>query len=191
MPKKMDIRWHGRAGQGAVTAAKTLAELISQEEGIYAQGFAVYGAEKRGAPVIAFTRIDEKPIRDHSEYMEPDIVLILDPTLLGLVDVKEGLKKDGKVIVNTAFSKDQVIKELGLEGYDVYVVDANKISMETLGRAIPNTPMIGALAKVTGLFTKDGVVHGVVELLQETGKFPEKVIEGNKKAIEIAYEEVK
>ena len=142
MSKKMDIRWHGRAGQGAVTAAKTLAELISQEEGIYAQGFAVYGAEKRGAPVVAFTRVNEKPIRDHSEYMEPDIVLLLDPTLLGLVDVKEGLKKNGKVIVNTAFSKDEVVKELGLEGYEVYIVDANKISMETLGRAIPNTPII-------------------------------------------------
>ncbi len=191
MSKKMDIRWHGRAGQGAVTAAKTLAELISQEEGIYAQGFAVYGAEKRGAPVVAFTRIDEKPIRDHSEYMEPDIVLILDPTLLGIVNVKEGLKKTGKVIVNTAFSKDEVIKELGLEGYEVYVVDANRISMETLGRAIPNTPMIGALSKVTGLFTKEEVANGVVELLKETGKFPEKIIEGNKKAIEIAYEEVK
>ncbi len=191
MSKKMDIRWHGRAGQGAVTAAKTLAELISQEEGIYAQGFAVYGAEKRGAPVVAFTRVNEKPIRDHSEYMEPDIVLLLDPTLLGLVDVKEGLKKNGKVIVNTAFSKDEVVKELGLEGYEVYIVDANKISMETLGRAIPNTPMIGALAKVTGLFKKDSVTNGVVELLKETGKFPEKVIEGNKKAIEIAFEEVK
>ncbi len=191
MSKKMDIRWHGRAGQGAVTAAKTLAELISQEEGIYAQGFAVYGAEKRGAPVVAFTRVDEKPIRDHSEYMEPDIVLILDPTLLGLVNVKEGLKKTGKVIVNTAFSKEEVIKELGLEGYEVYVVDANRISMETLGRAIPNTPMIGALSRVTGLFTKEEVANGVVELLKETGKFPEKIIEGNKKAIEIAYEEVK
>ncbi len=191
MSKKMDIRWHGRAGQGAVTAAKTLAELISQEEGIYAQGFAVYGAEKRGAPVVAFTRVDEKPIRDHSEYMEPDIVLILDPTLLGLVNVKEGLKKTGKVIVNTAFSKEEVIKELGLEGYEVYVVDANRISMETLGRAIPNTPMIGALSRVTGLFTKKEVANGVVELLKETGKFPEKIIEGNKKAIEIAYEEVK
>jgi len=191
MSKKMDIRWHGRAGQGAVTAAKTLAELISQEEGIYAQGFAVYGAEKRGAPVVAFTRVDEKPIRDHSEYMEPDIVLILDPTLLGLVNVKEGLKKTGKVIVNTAFSKEEVIKELGLEGYEVYVVDANKISMETLGRAIPNTPMIGALSRVTGLFTKEEVADGVVELLKETGKFPEKIIEGNKRAIEIAYEEVK
>ncbi len=191
MSKKMDIRWHGRAGQGAVTAAKTLAELISQEEGIYAQGFAVYGAEKRGAPVVAFTRVDEKPIRDHSEYMKPDIVLLLDPTLLGLVDVKEGLKKSGKVIVNTAFSKEEVIKELGLEGYEVYVADANKISMEALGRAIPNTPMIGALAKVTGLFTKDGVVNGVVELLKETGKFPEKIIEGNRKAIELAFEEVK
>ncbi len=191
MSKKMDVRWHGRAGQGAVTAAKTLAELISQEEGIYAQGFAVYGAEKRGAPVVAFTRVDEKPIRDHSEYMEPDIVLLLDPTLMGLVDVKEGLKKDGKVIVNTAFSKDEVIKELGLEGYEVYVLDANRISMETLGRAIPNTPMIGALAKVTGLFSKEDVAEGVVELLKEAGKFPEKIIEGNRKAIEMAYEEVK
>ncbi len=191
MTRKLEIRWHGRAGQGAVTAAKTLAELISQEEGIYAQGFAVYGAEKRGAPVVAFTRIDEKPIRDHSEYMEPDIVLLLDPTLMGLVDVKEGLKPTGKVIINTAFSKDEVVKELGLEDYEVYVLDANKISIEALGRAIPNTPMIGALAKVTGLFSKDEVADGVVELLKETGKFPEKIIEGNKKAIEVAYEEVK
>ncbi len=191
MSKKMDVRWHGRAGQGAVTAAKTLAELISQEEGIYAQGFAVYGAEKRGAPVVAFTRVDEKPIRDHSEYMEPDIVLLLDPTLMGLVDVKEGLKKSGKVLVNTAFSKEEVIKELGLEDYEVYVLDANKISMDTLGRAIPNTPMIGALARVTGLFSKEDVANGVVELLKEAGKFPEKIIEGNRRAIEIAYEEVR
>ncbi|WP_035588170.1 2-oxoacid:acceptor oxidoreductase family protein [Hippea jasoniae] len=191
MTKKLEIRWHGRAGQGAVTAAKTLAELISQEEGIYAQGFAVYGAEKRGAPVVAFTRVDEKPIRDHSEYMEPDIVLLLDPTLMGLVDVKEGLKPTGKVIINTAFSKDEVVKELGLEDYEVYVLDANKISIEALGRAIPNTPMIGALAKVAGLFSKEDVSKGVVELLKETGKFPEKIIEGNRKAIEVAYEEVK
>jgi len=191
MSKKMDVRWHGRAGQGAVTAAKTLAELISQEEGIYAQGFAVYGAEKRGAPVVAFTRVDEKPIRDHSEYMEPDIVLLLDPTLMGLVDVKEGLKKSGKVLVNTAFSKEEVVKELGLEDYEVYVLDANKISMDTLGRAIPNTPMIGALARVTGLFSKEDVANGVVELLKEAGKFPEKIIEGNRRAIEIAYEEVR
>ncbi len=191
MSKKMDVRWHGRAGQGAVTAAKTLAELISQEEGVYAQGFAVYGAEKRGAPVIAFTRVSDKVIRDHSEHMEPDIVLLLDPTLLGLVNVKEGLKKDGKVIVNTAFDKESVIKELGLEGYDVYVVDANKISMEAMGRAIPNTPMIGALAKVTGLFTKEEVSNGVIELLKEAGKFPQKVIDGNRQAIEKAYEEVK
>jgi pyruvate ferredoxin oxidoreductase gamma subunit len=191
MSKKLDIRWHGRAGQGAVTAAKTLAELISQEEGVYAQGFAVYGAEKRGAPVIAFTRIDDKVIRDHSEYMEPDIVLLLDPTLLGLVNVKEGLKKDGKVIVNTSFDKQSVIDELGLQGYDVYVVDANKISMDALGRAIPNTPMIGALAKVTGLFTKDEISKGVVELLEHEGKFPQKIIDGNKQAIEKAYEEVK
>ena len=190
MSKKMDVRWHGRAGQGAVTAAKTLAELISQEEGIYAQGFAVYGAEKRGAPVVAFTRVDEKPIRDHSEYMEPDIVLLLDPTLMGLVDVKEGLKKSGKVLVNTAFSKEEVVKELGLEDYEVYVLDANKISMDTLGRAIPNTPMIGALARVTGLFSKEDVANGVVELLKEAGKIPEKIIEGNRRAIEIAYEEV-
>ncbi len=191
MSKKLEIRWHGRAGQGAVTAAKTLAELISQEEGIYAQGFAVYGAEKRGAPVVAFTRVDEKPIRDHSEYMEPDIVLLLDPTLMGLVNIKEGLKKDGKVIINTAFPKDEVIKELNLEDYEVYVIDANKISIEALGRAIPNTPMIGALAKVTGLFTKEEVSNGVVELLKEAGKFPEKIIEGNRQAIEKAYEEVK
>ncbi len=191
MSKKMDIRWHGRAGQGAVTAAKTLAELISQDEGVYAQGFAVYGAEKRGAPVVAFTRVNDKVIRDHSEYMEPDIVLLLDPTLLGLVDVKEGLKKDGKVIVNTAFDKQSIIDELELKGYEVYVVDANKISMETMGRAIPNTPMIGALAKVTGLFSKDDVVNGVVELLKEAGKFPQKIIDGNRRAIEKAYEEVK
>ncbi len=191
MSKKLEIRWHGRAGQGAVTAAKTLAELISQEEGIYAQGFAVYGAEKRGAPVVAFTRVDEKPIRDHSEYMEPDIVLLLDPTLMGLVNIKEGLKKDGKVIINTAFPKDEVVKELNLEDYEVYVIDANKISIEALGRAIPNTPMIGALAKVTGLFTKEEVSNGVVELLKEAGKFPEKIIEGNRQAIEKAYEEVK
>ena len=191
MSKKMDIRWHGRAGQGAVTAAKTLAELISQEKGIYAQGFAVYGAEKRGAPVVAFTRVDEKPIRDHSTYMEPDIVLLLDPTLLGLVDVKENLKKSGKVIVNAPFDKQQVIDELGLQGYDVYVVDANKISMDALGRAIPNTPMIGALAKVTGLFSKDEIVKGVIELLEEAGKFPQKIIDGNRQSIEKAYEEVK
>jgi pyruvate ferredoxin oxidoreductase gamma subunit len=191
MLKKLDVRWHARAGQGAVTAAHNLAEIMAQEEGAYARAFAVYGAEKRGAPVIAFTRLSDHPIRDHSEYMEPDVVLLLDPTLVGLVNIIEGAKKGATVIVNTSLKKEDLIKQLNLKGFEVYTLDANKISREELGRAIPNVPMLGALSQVLNLIDKDSLSKKVEKLLKDAGKFSDKIIRGNVNALKKGFEGVR
>jgi len=187
---KLDVRWHARAGQGAVTAAHNLAEVIAQEEGVYARAFAVYGAEKRGAAVMAFTRLSDHPIRDHSEYMEPDVVLLLDPTLVGLVNIVEGTKEGAKVIVNTSLKKEDLIKQLNLKGFEVYILDANRISRDEIGRAIPNVPMLGAFFHVMNLRDKKRLSQEMKELLESTGKFSDKLIQGNIKALRKGFEEV-
>ncbi len=185
-----EIRWHGRGGQGAVTAAKFLAEIALAENN-YFQAFPEYGPERMGAPIQAFTRISPKPIDLRCGVENPDIVVVLDPTLLNSIDVTDGLQKGGLLIVNTPQSPAEVKKALGLEGKEikVYTVDATKISLETLGRAIPNTPMIGALTKVTSYFP----LEKVLKVLEKSfgKKFSEEVIEKNKEAVKRAYDEVK
>jgi len=192
MASKLNIRWHGRAGQGAVTAAKTIAELVAYDPNKYVQGFAIYGAEKRGAPVAAFTRIEDSPIRRHSLNMAPDVVVLLDPSLVGIVDIAEGAKEGASIIINSAKEKDEIVKEIGIDPnrFKVYVVDANQISKEELGKAIPNAPMMGALAKITGIFSKDEILKITKELFEEQGKFSNKVIEGNLRSIGRAFEEI-
>ncbi len=192
MASKLNIRWHGRAGQGAVTAAKTIAELVAYDPNKYVQGFAIYGAEKRGAPVAAFTRIEDSPIRRHSLNMAPDVVILLDPSLVGIVNVAEGAKEGASIIINSAKEKDEIVKEIGIDPnrFKVYVVDANRISKEELGKAIPNAPMMGALAKITGIFSKDEILKITKELFEEQGKFSNKVIEGNLRSIGRAFEEI-
>jgi pyruvate ferredoxin oxidoreductase gamma subunit len=145
----IEIRWHGRGGQGAVTSVETLA-LAAIGEGRYAQGFPSFGPERRGAPVAAFNRIDDRKIRVRSGIYNPDVVIVLDASLMGLVNVTDGLKNDGTLIVNTAKSPEEVKKDTGFKG-TVATVDASRIAREELGVPITNTTMIGAVVKATGV----------------------------------------
>lgn len=145
----IEIRWHGRGGQGAVTSIEMLA-LAAIKEGKYAQGFPSFGPERRGAPVAAFNRVDDKRIKVRSAIYEPDVVVVLDASLVGLVNVLEGLKPDGVLIVNTPKSPEEIGKELNFNGA-VATVDASKIAWQELGVPITNTTMLGALVKVVDL----------------------------------------
>ncbi len=169
-----EIRFHGRGGQGAVTAARLLAEAAFIE-GKYCQAFPFFGAERRGAPVVAFTRIDDKPIRIRTEIYEPDYVVVLDPTLLKVIDVAAGLRRGGIVVANTK----KVPK--GIQG-KIVAVDATTIAVEILGAPITNTAMLGAFAKATGLVSLDSIVKAI------QGKFKGKLGEKNVAAVKAAYE---
>ncbi len=189
MQEITEIRWHGRGGQGAKTAALLFATL-ALGEGKYVQGFPEYGPERMGAPVRAFNRLSEKPIRLHSGVTDPNYVVVLDPTLIEKAGVTEGLKKGGKLLINTSTSPKDIKSKIKFDG-KVCTVDASKISKETIGREIPNTPMLGALVKVTGLIKFDRMLKELeVELKKKFASKPE-VVEGNIKAIKRAYEEVK
>jgi pyruvate ferredoxin oxidoreductase gamma subunit len=191
MAKTLEIRWHGRGGQGAKTAALLLAQSASQV-GKYVQGFPEYGPERMGAPVTAFNRISDGKIRVHSSIKEPDVVVILDPTLIGATtDVTAGVGPDGVFIVNTNRSPQEIRKQLGIDKGKVYTVDANKISEETIGRVIPNTPMMGALIKVTGIIPYEAFIEDTKKQLEKKFSSKPEVIKGNLKAIERAYQEVK
>lgn len=178
----LEIRLHGRGGQGAVTAGELLAKTAGNE-GKWSQSFPKFGVERRGAPVQSYCRIDDSHrIRLHQELYEPDVVVVLDASLLDAVDVTSGLKSGGTVIVNTNLSKE----ELPLKGdYEVYVVDATSIAREKLGRPIVNTAMLGAFAKVTGAVTLDRLIEEV------KGHFGEKLGELNAGALKACYDEVK
>lgn len=189
MSKEMlEIRWHGRGGQGAVTASKVFADsaLVENKQ---IQAFPEYGSERQGAPIKAFTRISDKPITIHSQVTDPDIVVVLDPTLLKVVNVIEGLAEDGKLLINTTDTPEKVRADLKVEGRTIFTIDATGISLKHLGKAIPNTPMIGALVKATGLLDINNVAQDFKKQFQK--KFREDVIEGNVKAILEAYNEVK
>jgi len=185
--KCTEIRWHGRGGQGAVTAAKFLAE-VALASGKNIQAFPEYGPERMGAPIQAFTRIASSPITLYCSVENPNIVVVLDETLLDVVEVNKGLSKDGVILVNTAESPASVRRKLGMKSGKVYTVNATSIAIDTLGRPIPNTPMIGALVKVTGLASlKDMTEHFAKSFAK---KFNQKILEGNIEAIKQAYERV-
>jgi pyruvate ferredoxin oxidoreductase gamma subunit len=186
--KLTEIRWHARGGQGAVTAAKLLAET-ALSQGQFFQAFPEYGPERMGAPIKAFTRISNEQIFIRSSITNPDIVAVLDPTLLATVNVTEGLGKDGAIVVNTPEDPAAIRAAMKLEGCKVYTVDANTIAKETIGRAIPNTPMMGALVKIIGTMPIEQVTEYVRKSFGK--KFSEEIIEGNVKAVERAYAEVK
>ena len=191
MKDLIEIRWHGRGGQGAKTAALLLADA-GLAQGKYIQAFPEYGPERMGAPVASFDRLASKPILLHSGVTNPDIVLVLDPTLMDSVDVTEGLPDDGTIIINTAKSPAEVKKEANITGnIKVFTVDASTISKETIGREIPNTPMMGALIKVTGILDFKELVEDTRKKLEKKFKSKPEVIDGNIKAIERAYNEVK
>ncbi len=190
MGKLTEIRWHGRGGQGAKTAALLFGDS-ALAEGKYIQAFPEYGPERTGAPVQSFNRISDEPIRVHCHVKNPNVVVVLDPTLIGTVDVTAGLPEDGVIIVNTALSPQEMKKKLGCDGFKVFTVDASTIAKETIGRDIPNTPMLGALVKVTGLLSYDTLMSDTRAKLEAKFRNKPEVIEGNLKAIERAYNEVR
>lgn len=188
MAEILEIRWHGRGGQGAVTAAKLVAET-ALEQGKFFQGFPEYGAERMGAPIQAFTRISSEPIHLHCNVTNPQIVVVLDPTLLSVVNVADGLAQDGVLIINTGDEPGEIRKQLGLSAHRIFTVDASRIAQESIGKNIPNTPMLGALIRATGLME---IEQAVAYLKKSFGKkFSEEVIQGNVQALQRAYQEVK
>ena len=190
MKNLIEIRWHGRGGQGAKTASLLLADAAFNT-GKYIQGFPEYGPERMGAPITAYNRISDTPITIHSNIYEPDYVVVVDDTLLTSVPVTAGLKKDGAIVINTTKSPEQ-LKEL-LKGYEgaVYTIDARKVSEETLGKYFPNTPMLAAIVKVTGIMSEEAFLEDMKgSFKHKFAKKPE-VIDGNMKALELALKEVK
>ena len=191
MAKKDDMiqmRWHSRGGQGAKTAADFFTQ-VAIAEGKYSQAFPEYGPERSGAPMRSYTRLSSNPIKLHSAVYAPNVLIIVDPTLFGPVNVLEGLTHDGVIIINTHLTPQEARKEYGIQGYKVYTVDATRISLDELGRPIPNMPMVGALVKATALVQLDNVIEGLRRSF--SGKFGKEVVEKNIRAINRAYEEVK
>lgn len=190
MKDLIEIRWHGRGGQGAKTASLLLADAAFNT-GKFIQGFPEYGPERMGAPITAYNRISNAPITIHSNIYEPDYVVVVDDTLLESVPVTAGLKEDGAIIINT--TKDEEYLKKVLNGYKgaIYTIDARKVSMETLGKYFPNTPMLAAIVKVSGVMTDQELLDDMKgSFKHKFAKKPE-VIEPNMKALEMALNEVK
>lgn len=174
----MEIRIHGRGGQGSVTAAEILAQAAFKD-GKFSQAFPAFGVERRGAPVQAFTRIGDRKIRTRAQIYTPDIIIVQDSTLLEVVDVFSGLREDGVAILNSGKTRE----ELGItHPAKLTTVDANKIALENLGRPITNTTMLGAFAGATGVVT----IGSLVEVIAE--RFTDKLLESNERAMRHAYE---
>ena len=186
MNNTVEIRWHGRGGQGAKTAALLLADVAFQT-GQNVQGFPEYGPERMGAPITAFNRISKDKIRVHSNIYYPDFVVVVDETLLHSVDVTDGLKEEGAIIVNTSKTPDE-IRPL-LRGYNggVYTVDARAISEEALGRYFPNTPMLAAIVAVSKVMDGDVFIANMEESFRHKFAKKPEVIEGNMKALRMAF----
>ena len=190
MENLIEIRWHGRGGQGAKTASLLLADAAFNT-GKYIQGFPEYGPERMGAPITAYNRISDKPITVHSNIYEPDYVVVVDDTLLETVNVTAGLKETGGIIINT--TRDEEYLKNTLKGYNgkIYTIDARKVSMETLGKYFPNTPMLAAVVKVSKVMEEQDFLNDMIgSFKHKFAKKPE-VIEGNMKALEMSLKEVK
>lgn len=187
MAEMTEVRWHARAGQGAVTAGKMLADL-ALDAGMYFQAFPDYGAEREGAPIKAYTRLSQEPIHIHSQISQPDVILVLDPTLLDVVDVTDGLKDGGTVLVNTPLPPQDVRVKLSLKDGKICTVDATRIALDTLGRDITNTPMLGALLKVTGVASSDALIDQIQERFGK--KFKREIVDANIEAVKRAVAEV-
>jgi len=184
----LEIRWHSRAGQGAVTGAKGLAEVVATT-GKDVQAFAFYGSAKRGAAMTAYNRVDDKVILNHEKFMQPDYVLVIDPALVYATDITENEKENTVYIVTTHLSTQELIaSQPKLSGKKVFTVDCIKISQETIGKAIPNTPMLGALMKISGMYDIEFFKESMAKVLK---KLPQKIVDGNMIAIQRAYDEVK
>ncbi len=187
MKNGIEIRWHGRGGQGAKTAALLLADAAFKT-GKYVQGFPEYGPERMGAPITAYNRISEEPITVHSNIYDPDVVIVVDETLLETIDVTKGLKKEGSIVVNTPKTPEEV--KPFLKGYEgkVYTVDACQISRDALGKNLPNSPMLASCVAVSKVMTKDEFLGGMEESYRHKFAKKPEVIEGNMQALRKTYE---
>lgn len=190
MNQTVEIRWHGRGGQGAKTAALLLADVAFQT-GKYVQGFPEYGPERMGAPITAYNRISEDKIRVHSNIYEPDYVVVVDEGLLDTVDVTNGLKKDGGIIINTAKDKEEILPKLhGYEGH-VYTIDAREVSIAALGKYFPNTPMLASVVKVSHVMEEERFLNEMESSFRHKFASKPEVVDGNMKALSMALEKVK
>ena len=180
----VEVRWHGRGGQGIVTVSRLLAQAALLD-GKYVQAFPEFGPERRGAPVTGYTRISDEPITIHSHIYNPNIIVIVDPTLIGQIDVTKGLVEDGTVVANTEKTPKELKDSLKTEKAKVYTVNATRIALDVLGRPIYNTAMLGALVKASPLVTLESLSKVVTE------RFPGAVGEKNVAVIKRAYEEAK
>jgi len=187
LDRMMEIRWHSRAGQGAVTAAETLA-AAALREGKHVQAFPEFGPERMGAPLRAFNRISPHSIRIHGVVEEPSVVIVVDSSLLGAIPVDANIAPDGVILANTTKSVEEVHRILALNGQRVASVDATRIALECFGMQKPNTPMLGAVARATNLISLDSLLAEVEEAFSK--KFSPKVVEGNLEAVRRAYKEV-
>lgn len=185
----LEIRWHGRGGQGAKTASLLLAD-VAFNTGKYIQGFPEYGPERMGAPMTAYNRIDDTPIRIHSNVYEPDYVVVVDDTLIGAIDVTKGLKSGGAILINTNMN-DRKLEEL-LKNFKgkIYTIDASKIAIDTIGKDFPNTALLAAIIKITNLMSKEDLEKNMLDSFKHKFAKKPEVIDGNMKALEMALKEV-
>lgn len=190
MKKLTEIRWHGRGGQGAKTASLLLAD-VAFSTGMYIQGFPEYGPERMGAPITAYNRLSNEPLRVHSNIYNPDFVAVVDETLIGSVDVTAGLNPEGAIVINTTKEpKDMVPLLKGYKG-KVYTLDARKVALECIGRNIPNTPMLAAIIRASGVMDEDLFLKNMQASFEHKFATKPEVVEGNMKALSMALEEVK
>ena len=186
----IEIRWHGRGGQGAKTASLLLADAAFNT-GKYIQGFPEYGPERMGAPITAYNRISNKPITIHSNIYEPDYVVVVDDSLLDCVDVTSGLKQDGAIVINTTKDANEIKAKLKNYSGKIFTVDARAISIEALGKYFPNTPMLAAIVKVSGVMTDEELLEDMKSSFKHKFAKKPEVIDGNMKALELALKAVK
>lgn len=188
MSETIEIRWHGRGGQGTVTAAKVLADACLSG-GRHVQAFPEYGPERAGAPLRAFNRISDKELRIHCPVLEPKVVSVVDATLLDAINVADGAKDDAIFVVNTAKDPKEIRAKLKAKPTQkVLTVDASKIAIDCFGRAMPNSPMLAAVVRATNLVTLEALLDDVKKSFGK--KFSQKVIDGNLAAVKRGYEEV-
>jgi pyruvate ferredoxin oxidoreductase gamma subunit len=189
MAEMLEIRWHGRGGQGTVTAAKVFADACLSG-GRYVQAFPEYGPERSGAPLRAYNRVSSKELRMHCPVLNPNIVVVSDPTLMDAINVAEGAPDNANFVVNTGKAPGEIREKLKLKpSQKVFTVDATKIAIDCFGRAMPNSPLVGVLAKVSGLISLETILEDVKKSFGK--KFAQKVIDGNIEATRRGYEEVK
>jgi pyruvate ferredoxin oxidoreductase gamma subunit len=189
MTENIEIRWHGRGGQGTVTAVKVFADACLSG-GRHVQAFPEYGPERAGAPLRAYNRISTRPLRLHCPVTKPNLVVVVDATLLDSIKITDGTPDDASFIVNSSREPKEIREKISAKSTQkVFTVDATKIAIETIGRPMPNASLVGAITKVSKLISLNDALEDVRKSFGE--KFPQKIIDGNLEATRRGYEEVK